>query len=92
MDVDQSNRAPIAFRESCRAAFYTILVLVSPFVGLLAVLTIALFYHELRMIAACCVSAAAILAVVRWVNHRDTARHAKLPFPTADSTEFTGPI
>jgi hypothetical protein len=29
MDVERSCRAPAAFRESCRAAFYTVLVLIS---------------------------------------------------------------
>jgi hypothetical protein len=74
MDVEKSSRAPIAFRQSCHAALYTTLVLISPFIGILAIAAIVAFYRELRMIAACCFSAAAILALVRWLNRRDVPR------------------
>jgi hypothetical protein len=74
MDIEKSSRAPIAFRQSCRAALYTILVLISPFIGILAIAAIVAFYRELRMMAGCCFSAAAILALVRWLNRREVPR------------------
>jgi hypothetical protein len=88
MDVEQSNRAPIAFRETCRAALYTILVLASPFLGLLAILVIVELHRELRMIAACCISAAGILALVRWINRRDAPRRVpgRGSVPAEDAT------
>lgn len=71
IDVEKSSRAPIAFRQSCRAALYTIVVLVSPFIGIAAIVA---FYREMRVTAACCCSAAAILVLVRWLNLRDSPR------------------
>ncbi len=74
MDVEQSNRAPVAFRQSCRAALDTIILMTSPITAFVAIAAVVAFYRELRMAAAWCLSAIAVLALVRWLNHRDVPR------------------
>jgi hypothetical protein len=74
MEVEQSNRAPAAFRQSCRAALYTILLMTSPITAFLVIAAVVALYRELRMAAACCLSATAVIALIRWLNLRDVAR------------------
>jgi hypothetical protein len=103
MDVQQSNRAPIAFRESCRAALYTILLLAAPlatFYALSFIVWLAVdvyyyrwnYYYEWRMWAACFVGAGAILSLVRWLNHREVRRGVNSPSVAEDAPHAIGRI
>jgi len=71
MDVEKSSRAPIAFRQSCRAALLTILVLIYPAIAFATVATFLEYQRELFAGARWCLPAVAILALVRWLNRRD---------------------
>jgi hypothetical protein len=79
MDVEKSSRAPIAFRQSCRAAFLTILVISSP----VTVPTVALGYLSLdraiQTFVGVGLAGCAIFSVVRWLNRRHDPRAAKRP-------------
>src|SRR5205814_419256 len=101
MDVQQSNRAPIAFRESCRVALYTILLLASPLATYYALsfivwLAVDVYYYrwnycyEWRMWAACFVGAGAILSLVRWLNHREVPRRVNSPSVSEDVPQAIG--
>ncbi len=85
MDVEQSNRAPVAFRESCRAALYTILLLTSPITLSFAILLFAGIVDRWRSELACCIAAGAILGLVRWLNHREAPRRVKTPAAIPDN-------
>src|SRR5262245_36631923 len=69
MDVERSSRAPRAFRESCLAALYTLLTLLS-----LPYAFAALGYVRLepdgiiQAVLGCCVGAVAIFVIVRRIN------------------------
>ena len=78
MSMEQSNRAPVAFRQSCRAACYTVILMTSPIVAFFAIAAVIEFYDTLRMPAVCCLSAIAVLALVRWLKHRDVHRSDQL--------------
>jgi len=77
MDVERSSRAPRAFRESCLAALYTLLTILS--LPACAALVYVLFKADanLRAVVGCCVAAVAIFAIIRRVNRRDDPRRLK---------------
>jgi len=69
MDVERSSRAPRAFRESCLAALYTLLTLLSlPFA--FAALGYVLFEPDgiIRTVLGCCVGGVAIFIIIRRIN------------------------
>jgi hypothetical protein len=88
MELEQSNRAPAAIRKSCRAALYTILLMISPITVLLVIGAVVAFYRELRMAAAWCLSATAVLVIVRWLNRRKVPSDDRLR-KTADAVAIT---
>ncbi len=81
MDVEKSSQAPFAFRQSCRAALLTVLVVLSP-VALFGLL----FDRTIRMAAGSVLSAFAILQLVRWLNRRDSPRKVDHPGRNPDGT------
>src|SRR5262245_15539891 len=96
MDVEKSSRARRAFRESCRAAIYTVLIMSSPITVPLAIFALleldrplgALFEVNRTTggVVGCCLAAFAILSLVRWINRRDTPLRMKPRTPTRDAT------
>jgi hypothetical protein len=78
MDVEKSSRAPIAFRESCRAAAYTVLLMLAPF-AITGVITVMFLDEMARFTGGCCIAAFAILRFVRWTNRRDDPHRVNLP-------------
>ena len=70
MDVERSCRAPAAFRESCRAAFYTVLVLISVPLAIAALVE----WRTFPAVAGTCFAAIGIRLLVRWLNRHDDLR------------------
>ncbi|MFN0051162.1 MAG: hypothetical protein ACKV0T_03170 [Planctomycetales bacterium] len=65
------NIETIRLRWSCEQST---VILTSPVTAALLSMALFHFYHELRIAAASCVSAAVILGVVRWLNPPDRPR------------------
>jgi len=71
MAVEKSSRARVAFRASCRAAIYTLLIISSPLTILLAIAALIEIGPTLRAVLGTCIAALAIRILVRWINRKD---------------------